>query len=268
MADTPDIIPAKKRTRRKQPSAKPVASVDLATEYLAGQLFRDVPGQQSADRLNQSQHDDGVTYIAINALMTAIRSSTVQINRKRKSIARDTEGGTRVTKSLPSPGSKNAKEDYVKFDNENHPLVKLLARPNPSETINEILAQLVQQIMLTGSGLMWLNMDQLDFPSQLYIMPTALCQAQPPSPQYPFGYWRVTQYYPAGAYGMLPSPNYGGGVPIDARNMPRFKMPHPLWRWDALLPSRRAACRSPSSKRLTAPACRRCRTDLPPMRSS
>lgn len=226
--------PKRSRSRRK-PQNAPVASVDLATKYLSGQLRRDVPGQWSADRLNQSQHDDGVTYVAINALMTAIRSSTVQINRKRKAIARDSEFNP-VTKALPTPGGTSEKKDTVPFDNDKHALTRIMKRPNPTETINEILAQLVQQIMLTGSGLLWANPDQLGIPRELYVLPTALCQAQPPSPQYPYGYWRVTQYYPAGAFGMLPYPGSGGGVPVDARDVLRFKMPHPLWRWDALSP--------------------------------
>ncbi len=235
----PDDEPKRKRTRRKSGGAndpRPVASVDMATGYLEGQLRRDNPGSWTADRLNQSQHNDGVTYVAINALMTAVRSSTVQINRKRKPIAFDSEGISRVVKSLPTPGSKGDSKKHVPFDDEKNPLVRLINRPNPTETINELLAQLVQQIMLTGSGLMWMNVDSLTLPRELYVLPTALCQAQPPSPAYPYGYWRVTSYYPAGAFGLLPYPGAGGGVPIDARNIMRFKQPHPLWRWDALSP--------------------------------
>ncbi len=208
----------------------------MVTNYLEGQLRRDVPGSWTDNRLLQSQHNDGVTYVAINALMTAIRSSTVQINRKRKPIAFDSEGVSRVVKSLPTPGSKGDSKKHVPFDDEKNPLVRLINRPNPTETINEILAQLVQQIMLTGSGLLWMNVDSLTLPRELYVLPTALCQAQPPSPAYPYGYWRVTSYYPAGAFGLLPYPGAGGGVPIDARNIMRFKQPHPLWRWDALSP--------------------------------
>lgn len=202
---------------------------------LADQLRRDVPGQQTDNRLEQSQHYRGVIYIAIRALMDALLSSTIQINRKHRRY--HATSLRRLEKALPTPHANTQDEQFRPFDDPDHSLVKLVDQPNRSETFNEILAQMAMQYMLTGSALLWANPgERIPVPRELYVLPTALCYAQPPQPNYPEGWWRVTQFYPAGGYGILPSPIAGGGAPVDGRDIFRFKNPHPLWRWDAYSP--------------------------------
>ncbi len=271
-------------TRRKKPNDAFAAG----TIALADQFRRDVSGSWTDNRLEQASHYRGIIYIAIRALMDAILSSSIQINRKHRkyhttSLRRQEKGqdaesyylkamdelGAKFVKSLesikdfsadkfievsqshastmskleaafhkalPTPNTNSQDEQFRPFDDPDHSLVKLIDIPNRTETFNELLAQIVLQYHLTGSGLLWGNPNNFGVPAELYVLPTALCYPQPADPQYPEGWWRVTQYYPSGGYGMLPSPLAGGGAPVDGRDIFVFKNPHPLWRWDAMSP--------------------------------
>jgi hypothetical protein len=219
------------RARRK---ANQNTAFAAGTVTLVDQLRRDAPGQWTDNRLEQAQHYRGVIYVAIRALMDAILSSTVQINRKHRRFHQTSL--RRLEKALPTPHANSQDEQFRPFDDPDHSLVKLVDRPNRTETFNEVLAQMVMQYQLTGSALLWGNPNKLGLPAELYVLPTALCYAQPPDPRYPEGWWRVTQFYPAGGFGILPSPIAGGGSPVDGRDIFRFKNPHPLWRWDAYSP--------------------------------
>lgn len=220
-------------TRRRKRNEN--AAFAAGTVELADQLRRDPPGQQTDNRLIQSSHYRGVIYIAIRAIMDALLSSTIQINRKHRRYHRTSL--RRLEKALPTPHAQSQDEQFRPFDDPDHSLVKLIDRPNRTETFNEILAQMVLQYHLTGSALLWANPgEKIPVPRELYVLPTALCWAQPPAPLYPEGWWRVAQYYPAGGFGMLPSPIQGGGAPVDGRDVFVFKNPHPLWRWDAYSP--------------------------------
>ncbi len=218
-------------TRRKK---QPNDAFAAGTLVLADQLRRDVAGQWTDNRLEQSAHYRGVIYVAIRAIMDAIYSTTIQLNRKHRKF--HATSLRRLEKALPTPAANTEDEQFRPFDDPGHSLVKLMDRPNRTETFNELLAQLVLQYHLTGSGLMWANPNDYDVPAELYVIPTALAYAQPATPDFPEGWWRVTSYYPSGGYGILPSPLMGGGAPVDARDIFVFKNPHPLWRWDAMSP--------------------------------
>ncbi len=225
-------------TRRKKPNDAFAAG----TIALADQFRRDVAGQWTDNRLEQANHYRGIIYIAIRALMDAVLSSSIQINRKHRkyhttSLRRQEKGyESEEQKAMPTPHQNSQDEQFRPFDDPDHSLVKLVDIPNRTETFNELLAQIVLQYHLTGSGLLWGNPNNFGVPAELYVLPTALCYPQPADPNYPEGWWRVTQYYPSGGYGLLPSPLAGGGAPIDGRDVFVFKNPHPLWRWDAISP--------------------------------
>jgi hypothetical protein len=234
--------------RRRRAERNRESSFASSSIYLADQLRRDVSGAWTDNRLEQVNHYRGVIYVAIRALMDAMLSSTIQINKKHRKYHatnlmllergeyEDDFSPTAVQKSLPGASDHREGEQHRPFDDPDHSLVKLIDIPNRTETFNELLAQLVMQYQLTGSGLLWANPNSLGVPGELYVLPTALCYAQPPTSDYPEGWWRVAQYYPSGGYGMLPSPISGGGVPVDARDVLVFKNPHPLFRWDAMSP--------------------------------
>jgi len=235
--------------RRRKPSENAFAA---GTLQLADLLRRDPQGQQTDNRMEQSSHYKGILYIAIRSIMDCVYSATVQINKKHRRYARvslrrleksldrlrasDPRSIALIEKALPTPHANTEDEQFRPFDDPDHSLCKLIDQPNRTETFNELLAQLVLQYNLTGSALLWANPNHLGVPGELYVLPTALCWPQPPTVDYPEGWWRVTQYYPSGGYGLLPSAIAGGGAPVDARDIFVFKNPHPLWRWDAYSP--------------------------------
>lgn len=209
--------------------------MNAGTQYLADQLRRDTAGQATDNRLEQSAHYRGVIYVAVRAIMDAVQGCSVRVTKKKKKRDKDKKLGT-VAKALVTPQAHQNDEQWVPVSDTDNSLVKLLDRPNRTETVQDLLAYVALQYLLTGSALMWTNRDSIGLPAELYVLPTALCYPQPATTDYPQGWWRVTQYYPSGGFGILPSPVAGGGVPIDGRDVFRFKNPHPLWRWDAYSP--------------------------------
>lgn len=232
MAEPANKLTAEMDSRAAVKGRKP----SIATRVLAEQLRRDPPGQWTDNRLEQSNHYAGITYIAVKAIMNAIKGCTIRVTKRDRDGARAMLKGGTVTKAMPTMHSQANDHEWVPFTDPGHSLIRLLEKPNPTETIQDILCQVILQYNLTGSGHLWKNPDKLELPCELYVLPTALCQAQPPVPEFPEGWWRVTQYYPSGAFGIMPSPAAGGGSPVDKRQVATLKNPHPLWRWDAFSP--------------------------------
>lgn len=215
------------------PRRKRTADVTASAHVLLRNLRANPPGQPTDNRLQQSQHYHGVIYIAIRALRDAIAAATIKVTKKRLQHSKPL--GT-VRKSVPTPGTQPDDQDQEALTDPRHSLVRLIDRPNNQDTFADLLGDLLIQHYLTGSGLLWASCDRRGLPSELYVLPTALCWPQPLTPEYPKGSWLVTQYYQSGIFGNVPSAVTGAGARVDGRDIFRFKNPHPLWRWDGYSP--------------------------------
>lgn len=230
MPESRDELPTEYDPRKRNR-----AKMSPSAQVLLHNLRADPPGQPSDNRLQQSQHYKGVIYIAIRALRDAISAATIKVTKKRLQHSGLLRKGT-VTKSMPTPGTHPDDHEQEVITDPRHSLVRLIDRPNEQDTFADILSDIIIQYCLTGTGLMWGNPDRNNVPSELYVLPTALCWPQPITPEYPKGSWLITQYYQSGIFGNVPSAVTGAGARLDARDIWRFKNRHVLWRWDGYSP--------------------------------
>lgn len=189
----------------------------------------DPPGGWSDNRLLQSQKYSGVPYIAIQSILDLVGSCTYQIVRRKKNRP--------VKKALPTAHAQGSDEEYTPFDDLDHPLAKMVVRPNNQQTFGELCGDIVLQNRLTGVGPLWVLPNTGGKPVELWALKTALTYPlYAVSERYPRGAWRVTPYATGGWSGSLPGglSNTGGVIP--GEEVARFRDRHPLIDWDGFSP--------------------------------
>jgi hypothetical protein len=202
-------------------------------------LQSDPPGGWSADRWQQALHLRGIIYIAIRAIRNLAGGATYEVyQRRRRNRNKTTFGsGSAVAKSLPSPQAQGRDEDYTPFDDDDHPLVRLVHHPNQTETFGELSAKLVLQNRLTGVGPLWALPNRQGKPVELWSLKTPLLYPLwQRTRQYPNGAWRVNPYVPGGWTGALPTGLGAAGAVIPGEEVKRFMEPHPFIDWDGYSP--------------------------------
>jgi phage portal protein BeeE len=173
------------------------------------------PGGWSDDRWESTaRHFVGIAYVAIHRICTQLQQAEFQVYRK-------------------DPRHQDGKRP-VEPD---HPLVKLLERPNRQDSFGKMLYRVGQQLRLTGTALNFCVPNVLGTPMEMYVIPTATAIPQPAiNPDYPDGYYRIQPIYPYGPFSSYPTPSTAVGAPIPAQWMMRFQYPHPLLRYDGFSP--------------------------------
>jgi hypothetical protein len=219
------------------PPDRDPAQVRQAAGFLR-YLRADPPGVWGDDRNAQVAHFRDVIYIAVREVMNLAGGATYRVSRRTKSRrGRATFGpGGSVAKSQPSAQAQGRDEDYTPLDDDDHPLCKVLARPNPNETFGELVAKVVLQNRLTGVGPVWAVPNRAGKPVELYALRTPhLYPAFQHAREYPAGAWRVTPQYRSGWSGYLPQAVAGGAI-LPGEEVRRFLDPHPLVDWDGYSP--------------------------------
>lgn len=172
------------------------------------------PGGWSDDRYEQSRHYTGAVYTAVNCLMRQMAQAEFQVFQR-------------------DPNSAEGKVP-VEF---NHPLVRLLEKPNKQDSFGQWIGRCSQQLDLTGSALTWMVPNVLGQPYELYCIPTAIAVPQPSiNLDFPEGYYRIQPLYPYGPFSSYPTPNSAVGAAVPAQWMLRFMYPHPFLRYEGYSP--------------------------------
>lgn len=215
------------------------------SKNLLAVLRDDPPGYALDDPYRQSLQYTGIIYLCIKAIDRAIRSATVQLMRERDSDGDGVDDGEQggnadrlspmerrylLHKAMPTTHAQESDEEWVPV--KDHPLCKLLARPNPRDSWSKFQSRVVIQYHLTGRCLIWGVPNAAGKPAELWVLPTAMCTPGYRSLEYPKGSWRVSQQNPYGAMGYAGGP--GGsvsGTVIDARQVYDFREPHALHDW-------------------------------------
>lgn len=171
-------------------------------------LQRRPPVYQTDDRLRQSQRYRGVAYIAISALENIMGGCRVKVIAKNA-----------VNKSVSAADSHPNDQKMTEVSSD-HPVAKLVKRPNLNQNFNDLLRFTTVQYHLTGSARFWGIPNFYDQPIELYSLPTAFMSPEPSSPQYPHGAWRFM--IPYMGMSQIFIPGYGSVVPgssIDRRDI-------------------------------------------------
>lgn len=207
--------------------------LDDGAKLLLSQLRRDPPGMPTDNRIIQSFKNTGIPYLAISAIGNALAGATIRVKIRKERD--DIPPGTSMVVKSSSANQQHKDEDLIDAPS-SHPLCRLFDYINPNDTFEDLMMDCTLQYHLTGTSPFWFVPSLLGPPCEMYVLPTALMLAQPMSPQYPEGSWLIQQYFPAGAFGMIPTQNTGSGVRVDGRQIKRFRMRHPIWRWDGYSP--------------------------------
>lgn len=190
------------------------ASQSAAVERLIIALRSMAPGGWSDNRYEQAKHYTGSVYVAINRIMKQMGRTEFQVFRK-------------------DPTHPDGKVS-VEAD---HPLIKLLEKPNRQDSWSKIMQRWSQQMQLTGTALTYMLPNVMGTPMELYCIPTAIAIPQPTiNPDFPDGFYRIQPLYPYGPFSSYPTPNSAVGAPIPAQWMMRFQYPHPLLRYEGYSP--------------------------------
>ncbi len=211
----------------------------LAAAYYHDYVKRDMPGAWGENRWRQVEHYRSVPYIAIQKIMGLVGGASYQIMRRNRRPKGRTSFGTNgtVAKSTPEPQQQGRDEEYTPFDDYDHPIARLVRRPNPNESIGEFVAKVVLQNRLTGVGPVWAVPNNSGKPVELWSLRTPfMYPLYQQSQLYPNGAWRVNPYRAPGWFGSLPLGMGSAGAILPAEDVKRFLDPHPIIDWDGWSP--------------------------------
>lgn len=198
---------------------------DKATENDRGIMLAHVPSVLTSDHLNELRHFKSWVFVGVDAIGKQWEQSEWSVfddswQRERGLLSKAFD--TQAKKRTPA---------------KNHPIARLLKRPNKFKSRREFLYQVAVQIRLTGACLIWDVRDQYGDPCEMWVIPRGWIWPMPPTPQYPLGCWRVTPILSAatGWYNSLPG-TMAGGFYLDVRETIQVGRSHPLYPGEAMSP--------------------------------
>lgn len=194
------------------------------------------PGGWASDHREETAHNTGFNYIAIHAIASQVAGSSVTVfadgdrqferHSRRKCLAAHA-GSFARWKSIY--GADDRETDPLPPD---HPLVRLLKRPNPHESGADFRYRQAQQMRLTGTCLVWNVPSIAGRTCERYVIPTAMASPVAPTAELPHGGWRISpiasRYTPVvdDTYVDCPSWYRILGQILDARQVQVIRFPH------------------------------------------
>ena len=239
----------KKKAKRKATRTKVSRSRTVQTKKAALQsrgagmalrfaLSQGQPGSWASDHREEAAHFTGWNYVAINAVAKQAAQADVAVYQDQRSPQAKS-----IRKSLRQQGSKAYGHESLTGSAlpADSPLMKLLGRPNPSQSGAALRYEQVMQLMLTGSCLLWKVPNQVGRTCERYVIPTAVAYPVEPSRELPRGGWQID---PAACRWRFAGFQDGDrfidsrgyqltlGRIIPAENMQVIRWSHPIWKDD------------------------------------
>lgn len=190
-------------------------------------LRRDPAGQATQDRYSQARLGyRNHVYLAINTLMDWMGSAVFSIQSKAQPKDAPLQKSL-LRKSIGAASSDSSEWHPVEDE---HEAAKLFANPNASQTLGDYLAYRVMCRALFGQSIEWIVPTVAGKPCEMYVMLPQYSMYQPPTMEYPAGYWR---FFVPQQIGMLSAGNY---PVVDARHVLQHRMPNPIDPFDGYSP--------------------------------
>lgn len=213
-------------------------------------LQHGTPGRWANDHREEANHYTGWNYVFIRALCMQFAQadvhcfdssgmdphSAVYAKQNRKALRKHLDfAGQCLKEYARGQGAKPLPEDS--------PLMRLLKRPNPSQSGANFRYERILQLELTGSCLIWNVPNALGLTVERYIIPTCFGIPVLPSPELPKGGWRVdggmNKYLTTfDSQGFVEMGSYfnivGAIIPADQVQVDRYH--HAIWKDDGYGP--------------------------------
>ena len=208
-------------------------------------LSSGTPGGWATDHREEAAHVTGWNYVAIRAIaIQAAQSETSVYADGGDNLIKAKRRGIRKS-AMIAGGDWRAK--WLAGDDQvgdplpsQHPLVRLLNRPNPTQPRGLFEYERVLQLQSTGSCLTYNVKNVAGKTVERYVIPTGMAFPEPPSVDLPRGGWRIDggiARWPAlsadpegftelGVYAHI------AGKVIPAEDVQVTRWPHPLWKDD------------------------------------
>lgn len=140
-------------------------------------LVTGTPGLWGGSHAKEAEQFTGWHFVCISQLANQISQAAVQVFQA----------------SGPTTRRKGYGDDGLDAEllPPEHPLCKILLRPNPYQTGGDFRYEQVLQLRLTGCCFVWNVPNKAGRTVQRYVLPTAAMTPAGPSPEIPNGGWRV-----------------------------------------------------------------------------
>jgi phage portal protein BeeE len=190
-------------------------------EQLRQELAQGKPGNWASDHREEVRQYKSWHFVCIESKSSQCSQAEVKAR-------------TRPKKKGSKLKAMSSEEKGEEFDYD-HPLNKILRRPNPTQSGSSFRYEQAMQICITGSSLIWNVRNKFGKTTERYIIPTAIATPNGPNALYPYGYWKInpegSRYQQAWLLGGLMN---AIGYMIDARDMQVVRIPHPITKDDGL----------------------------------
>lgn len=173
--------------------------LDRIAHELRARLGGQSPAWWATDLVEETRHYHSWHYIAVQAKAKQFAQGSWAVWAKEQ---KQKNHGLRQ-KNMPLPEEYRPGRTPA---NEDHPLVALLNRPNHAQSKAEFLFRCEQQYAFHGVLRIWVVPNTAGFPCEMWVLPASLCVPSPPTPELPYGGWRIML---SSAYGQLPTSSLG-----------------------------------------------------------
>ena len=218
---------------------KRVASVGGSYGGLTALLQQGAPGNWASDHKSEAEKFSGWHYVAITSIGKAVRSSAVEAYQEKvREYAKGYNEQDEDTTPLPKW----------------HPLMKLLKRPNPSQSGASFREEMAIQLCLTGSALVWNVPNQMGRTVERYVIPTAIAEPRQPEKGLPKGGWyinpEVARWQIESGWFLYTGLATAIGKVIDARDVQVVRFIHPVFKDEGQSPVSAGALWTDTSEKI------------------
>ena len=214
---------------------------------LRAALSQGSPGAWASDHLAETEKFTGWHYVAAHTIgkQLAQAEQVVYQDGANATVMKSRRKSLRWQLGCKRKSTAHGEQESATLP-EDHRLSKLYKRPNPDQSGASLRYEAAIQLCLTGKCLIWKVRNRMGLTVERYVIPTAIAQPRPPSPELPRGGWYInpTTAYAYASRAMRDAEGYTEmrgymraiGAVLDARDVMVIQWAHPLYKDDSQSP--------------------------------